>query len=233
MPGIRELKESLLHLVFPHICDGCGSDLLNRENSLCMRCVDALPLTYFEMHAENPVAKKFYGRLSFKHITAQYYFTKDSLLQQLIHQVKYKRNKELGILLGEMMGDSIKRSGRFDADLMIPLPLFPDKEKKRGYNQSTLLCQGMAACMHIPICEDIITRPMFTETQTKKGRVERWKNMEGKFTLTDPGKITGRHILLVDDVMTTGATLEACGNELLKAGNVQLSIAVLAHTAQS
>ena len=129
--------------------------------------------------------------------------------------------------LGKMMGDQLQRSGLFNADALIPLPLFPAKEKKRGYNQATLLCKGIAESMKIPVLDKVIIRPQHTDTQTKKGRIERWKNMEGKFVLVDPDAIRNKHVLLIDDVVTTGATLEACGNELLKAGNVKLSIATL------
>lgn len=164
--------------------------------------------------------------------TAQYYFTKESLIQNLMHQVKYKRNKELGLQLGRLMGNSIVRSNRFNVDAVIPLPLFPAKEKRRGYNQSMLLCEGMAATMNIPVLNDVIVRPQFTETQTKKGRVERWVNMEGKFVLVKPEAIRNKHILLIDDVITTGATLESCGTELLKAGNIHLSIATFCYASR-
>ncbi|MFI5133537.1 MAG: ComF family protein [Chitinophagales bacterium] len=232
MISLREIKDSFLHLLFPHVCAGCGSDLLSEESVLCMRCIDAMPETNFEIHASNPVEKKFWGRLPLAGATAQYYFTKESLIQNLMHQVKYKRNKELGLQLGRMMGDSIKRSDRFDVDAMIPLPLFPAKEKRRGYNQATILCEGMREHMNIPILKDVIIRPQYTETQTKKGRIERWLNMEGKFILTNPDAICNKHLLLVDDVVTTGATLEACGAELLKAGNVRLSIATLCYASR-
>lgn len=224
---VKEIKESVLHLFFPHICTGCGSDILNVESALCMRCVDAMPETNFELHPDNPVEKSFWGRLPLIGATAQFYFTKESLMQHLMHQFKYKGNRELGIQLGRMMGEQIMNSGRFDADALVPLPLFPVKEKRRGYNQATVLCQGMAERMKIPILDKAITRPQHTETQTKKGRIERWKNMEGKFILSDPDAIKNKHLLLVDDVVTTGATLEACGNELLKAENVRLSLATL------
>ena len=159
--------------------------------------------------------------------TAQFYFTKESLMQHLMHQFKYKRNKELGLQLGKIMGAKIKASARFETDALVPLPLFPAKEKRRGYNQATLLCEGMAEAMNIPVLDKVIIRPQHTETQTKKGRIERWKNMEGKFILSNPESIRNKHVLLVDDVITTGATLEACGNELLKAEGVQLSVATL------
>lgn len=192
-----------------------------------MRCIDGMPETNFEIHPNNPVEKLFWGRLPVANATAQYYFTKESLMQHLMHQFKYKGNKELGLQLGEMMGDQLQRSGLFNVDALIPLPLFPVKEKKRGYNQATLLCKGIAESMNIPVLDKVIIRPQHTDTQTKKGRIERWKNMEGKFVLTDPDAIRNKHVLLIDDVVTTGATLEACGNELLKAGNVRLSVATL------
>jgi ComF family protein len=227
MIHLKEIKDSFLHLLFPHLCSGCGSDILNEESVLCMRCIDAMPETNFELHPGNPVEKIFWGRLPLIGATAQFYFTKESLMQQLMHQFKYKRNKELGLQLGRIMGEQIKKSGRFEADALIPLPLFPAKEKGRGYNQATLLCEGMAKAMKIPVLDKVIIRPQHTETQTKRGRIERWKNMEGKFFLSNQAAIRNKHLLLVDDVITTGATLEASGNELLKAEGVQLSVATL------
>ena len=227
MIHLKEIKESFLHLLFPHVCTGCGSDLLSEESMLCMRCMDAMPETNFELHVNNPVEKKFWGRLPLVSATAQFYFSKESLMQHLMHQFKYKGNKELGLQFGRIMGDQLQRSNRFYPDVLIPLPLFPAKEKRRGYNQATVLCNGISETMKIPVLDKVIIRPHHTETQTKKGRVERWENMEGKFVLTNEEAIRNKHVLLVDDVVTTGATLEACGNELLKAENTRLSIATL------
>ena len=232
MITLKEIKDSVLHLLFPHICAGCGSDILHEESVLCMRCIDAIPETNFELHPNNPVEKTFWGRLPLTGATAQFYFTKESLMQHLMHQFKYKGNKELGMQLGKIMGEQIKKSARFEADALVPLPLFPAKEKRRGYNQATILCEGMAEAMNLPVLDKIISRPQHTETQTKKGRIERWKNMEGKFILSDADAIKNMHLLLVDDVVTTGATLEACGNELLKAENVRLSVATLCIAAR-
>ena len=149
-------------------------------------------------------------------------------MQRLMHQFKYKGNKELGLQLGRIMGELLRHSSRFSGiDALIPLPLFPSKEKKRGYNQATVICEGIAEIMDLPVVTNVISRPQHTETQTQKGRIERWKNIEGKFLLKDPSAIQNKHLLLVDDVVTTGATLEACGNELLNAQNVKLSIATL------
>ena len=228
MISFKEIKESILHVVFPHTCDGCGSDLLNIESRLCIRCLASLPETNFEQHAGNPVEKLFWGRMPLINAAARFYFTKESLMQHLMHQFKYKGNKELGLQLGRMIGNNLKSSDRFaDIDALIPLPLFPSKEKKRGFNQATILCDGIAEILDLPVLTNAITRPQHTETQTKKGRIERWKNIEGKFQLINPQAIQNKHLLLVDDVVTTGATLEACGNELLFGENVKLSVATL------
>lgn len=231
MISVKEIKDSLLHLLFPGVCAGCGGDLSNDNTSLCFKCIDAMPETNFEMHPANPAAKKFWGRLPVNHATAQYYFTRESLMQQLMHEFKYRGNKELGLQLGRLMGDRLYRSDQFGVDALVPLPLFAAKERRRGFNQATILCEGMAESMHIPVLKEIVIRSQHTDTQTKKGRIERWQNMEGKFILTDAGAVTGKHVLLVDDVITTGATLEACGIELLKANNVKLSIATLCYAA--
>ncbi len=223
----KEICDSLLQWVFPHNCSGCGSDIINRDCSLCMRCIDALPETHFEKYQGNPVEKRFWGRINVEHAAARFYFTRESLIQQLMHQFKYKGNRDLGFQLGKMMGDSINKSGWLHADALVPLPLFPAKEKRRGYNQATVLCEGMAETLHIPVLKDVIIRSQHTDTQTRKGRIERWHNMEGKFVLTNPDAINNKPLLLIDDVITTGATLEACGAELLKGENVKLSIATL------
>jgi len=219
--------DALLHLFFPHVCEGCGSDKVSKGSFLCLRCLHRLPFTHFEKFPGNPVEKRFYGRLPLLHASAQYYFTKASLVSHLVHQLKYKGNKALGLQLGKGMGDAIRLAGRFDADLIVPLPLFEKRQRKRGYNQSMLLCEGMSEVLRLPLDELCIARPMHTSTQTNKGRMERWQNMEGRFVLKDPELIAGKHILLVDDVITTGATLEACGAEILKAPGSSLSIACL------
>lgn len=225
MRWLSEIKDSLLHLFFPHVCAGCGNDQLPADSQLCLRCLAALPETRYEFHPGNPVEKIFWGRLPLVAATAQFYFTKESLLQRLMHRFKYHRERELGLQLGRIMGKQLRAAGRFPADALVPLPLFPAKEKKRGYNQAAVLCEGMAEELNLPVLTHAVTRPQYTETQTRKGRIERWKNMEGKFLLAEPAQVRNRHLLLVDDVITTGATLESCGLELLKGENVQLSVA--------
>ena len=231
--GFSNIKESLLHLLFPHVCEGCGTDILHHEHFLCIRCHADLPVTDFHLYPNNPVEKIFWGRLPLNSATAQYYFTKGSKMQHLMHGLKYKGDKELGLYLGRLMGHAFTASNRFRyIDALVPLPLFPAKEQKRGYNQATILCEGIAEVLDKPILKDIIVRTTHTDTQTKKNRTERWANMEGRFELVKPEAIKGKHILLVDDVVTTGATLEACGACLMETDNLQLSIATLCYSSR-
>ena len=228
MPLIKEIKDALLHLAFPHVCESCGTDNLQVDHILCLRCLSSLPNTNFHLHANNPIEKIFWGRIPISSATSQYYFTKESMMQHLMHQLKYKGNKEVGLYLGRLMGWAMAESNRFSSvDALIPLPLHKSKEHKRGYNQATLLCEGISTVLNKPVLKNVVIRTAHTETQTKKSRIQRWQNMEGKFELVNASAIESKHLLLVDDVVTTGATLEACGKELFKAKNLQLSIATL------
>ena len=223
----------LVHLFYPHVCTGCGSDLIEDDNLLCLHCVNELPHTNFAMHANNPVEKIFWGRLALTAAMSEFYFTKGTLIQTLIHEFKYKGNINVGMYLGAMMGSSLLSNNRFtQIDALVPLPLFADKEFKRGYNQATILCNGISEVTNIPVLKNNVVRKRFTETQTKKHRTERWENVEGSFEINNPNEISAKHILLVDDVVTTGATLEACGIEILQIENTKLSIATLAFASK-
>lgn len=227
------MKTSLLHLFFPHICAGCGSDILPVGSNLCIRCINDLPVTGFEKYSNNPVEKILAGRVSYVKVTAQLFFTKKSALQRIMHAFKYRGNKDLGHQLGLIMGNQLLESGRFaDIDILIPLPLHEKKQRRRGYNQAEVLCNGMSEILKIPVANDVVIRPSATETQTKKHRIERWRNMEGKFSLKNQNKIVNKNVLLVDDVITTGATIEACAAALLKAQVIGLNIAALCYASE-
>ena len=230
MTIIRELREAMLHLLFPHVCSGCGSDALNKASLLCPRCLGSLPETAFGRSIGNPIERKFWGRLELVAAMAQYYFTPGSLVQHLMHELKYKGNRDLGLQLGRLMGETLLASGRFPIEGLVPLPLHPSRERTRGYNQATILCEGIAESIRVPVLKEIIFRSEATDSQTRKGRIERWKNMEGRFVVRNRDDIAGRHLLLVDDVVTTGATLEACGAELNGAG-ASLSVATLCYAS--
>lgn len=230
MSFIADTKEALLHWFFPHNCAGCGSSLLEKQSCLCLKCLSKMPLTNYASTKDNAVEKIFWGRLPLQSAGASFYFSKKSLMQELLHECKYGGNKELLFQLGKMMGEHIKNQTRFDIDALVPLPLHRHKEKKRGYNQALILCEGMAEVLNLPIRKDLVIRNSSTDTQTKKDRLNRWSNMEGKFSLKEMIGI-GSHLLLVDDVITTGATLEACGQSLLQLDGVRLSIFALCYSS--
>jgi ComF family protein len=225
---------SLLHLFFPHSCAGCGSDVVEHNQLLCLQCIDRLPHTGFHRYAGNPVEKIFWGRLPIFCATSFLYFTKSSLLQHLVHQFKYNGRVEIGQFIGRRMGEALREASRFEnVDALVPLPLYASRERKRGYNQSRVLCEGIAEIMQVPVLKNVVARRTATETQTHKTRTERWANIAGRFELLQPEAIRGKHILLVDDVITTGATLEACGQELMAAGDMRLSIFTMAYSSRS
>lgn len=233
MQVIKKIISSTLHLFYPHLCNGCNSDMLNKDSLLCIECINNLPHTNYAKFEKNPIEKIFWGRLPIKAAFAEFYFDKESLLQHLIHQLKYKSNTQIGIFLGEMMGNSINNSTLYkNIDALIPLPLFADKERKRGFNQAKVICDGISNTTNIPVLNNSIIRQRFTETQTRKHRTERWQNVAESFALNNAQALAGKHILLVDDVITTGATLEACGNIILQIPNTTLSIATLAFASK-
>ena len=228
---LNTLLAALLHLFYPHNCEGCGTDVLNDDAILCSKCLYDLPITNFCNTINNPVAKTFYGRLKIEHAAAGYYFTKGSVLQHLMIQLKYRNNKAVGFYLGKQLGYQLQQSNLFaDVYAMIPLPLNPKKERKRGYNQAMIICEGIASVWPKPIIQHAVVRIHFTETQTSQDRVHRWQNMQNVFSVSDPQAIEGKHVLLIDDVITTGATLEACGAAILNVPQTRLSIAAVAWT---
>ena len=231
MTATKNYLDDLLHLLFPHTCLGCGTEVLNRTDLLCARCLLQLPVTNFLLNAGNPVEKIFYGRLPVEHAGSAFYFNKDSLLQHLVIQLKYKGNQSAGIYLGRIFGDALARAKRFDdVDVIIPLPLNEKKLFTRGYNQAALLAKGIGESWRKSVHEDAIARFLFTETQTHKDRISRWQTMEGVFSVNDTTALMNKHVLLIDDVITTGATLEACGSCILEVPGTKLSIATLAYT---
>lgn len=178
---------------------------------------------------ENPIEKIFFGRASIESATSLFFFTPASIVQRLIHQVKYKGQQQLGIYLGKLMGMELRSSSRFkDVDLVVPLPLFKDRERERGYNQAALLAKGISDSTGIPVDQTLVKRIRSSSTQTRKSREDRWKNVDGLFKVA-PLPAPGLHILIIDDVITTGATIDACANGILAMGPVRVSIMTLAY----
>lgn len=229
-PILRYL-DNVTHLFFPHVCEGCGTDVLNHDAVLCAACYEQLPATGFIATAGNLVEKKFYGQLEVQASGAAFYFTKDGMLQHLIKQLKYHGNKEAGFYLGRQLGKYLSETNRFnEVDIIVPLPLNPRKEKKRGYNQAAVIAEGIHSIWPKPVYTNAIERLIFTETQTHKDRISRWQSMRNAFAVTDANLIAGKNILLVDDIITTGATLEACGEKILEVQGTKLFIATVAFT---
>jgi len=228
MLSLKTLFQSAAHLFYPHICTGCGTDILKENDLLCLHCIHELPHTEFEKYPNNPIERIFFGRLKTVAAHAGFYFSKGELMQTLIHDFKYKGNKEIGIYLSKVVAEKMMQSNRFNnIDYLIPLPLYAEKEYKRGFNQAKIICDGMADVMNVPVLDKNVIRIHFTETQTKKHRTERWENVAESFKVLYPEQLINKHVLLVDDVITTGATLEACAQKIITIEGIKISIATL------
>lgn len=226
---LRAYFDDFTELFFPRICMVCSLSLLRNEELVCLHCLHDLPRTNFHLEERNPVAELFYGRVFVERATAFYAFSKGSRYQKLIHALKYKGMRDVGVLMGRHFAIDLLDSPHFaSVDLICPVPLHPKKEKKRGYNQSEYIAKGMAERMGKPLSVGNLVRLVDTASQTRRGRYERWENVEGIFAVRDTEGFAGKHILLVDDVVTTGSTLEACAATLLgSVPGIRVSIATL------
>ena len=229
MNTLPQIFNDLLELFYPQLCITCGERLISQEHYLCMKCWFDIPVSRFENDEKNKVAQLFWGRVHIERATSFFHYRKGSRYQKLIHFIKYKGLKELGQVTGRKFGNILAESDHFKkTDLIIPVPLHPKKQKKRGFNQSEWIARGIAETLEKPLVLNNLYRKVFTSTQTRKNRFERWQNVEGIFGVNNPGEFENRHVLLVDDVVTTGSTLEACAYELLKISGTKVSIATIA-----
>jgi competence protein ComFC len=223
------LLHDFIGLFFPKVCCACDNVLLKNEETICTRCLVSLPRTNFHLHRDNPVAELFWGRIIIQSATAFLYFSKAGRVQHLIHNFKYHGKLEVGRMLGKMFGEDLKKSDQFrNLDGIVPVPLHWSKQKARGFNQSEVFGREMAAALKVAFINDALVREKATATQTKKTRFERWQNVNYVFRLARPEKIRGKHILLVDDVVTTGATIEASAGILLEQPETRVSLGFLA-----
>lgn len=228
MPLFQELLHGLTHVFLPRLCEGCQTPLLQQEEILCLSCFQHLPRTDWHLIDDNEAAMRFAGRVPYEQVTALAVFTPDGLLQHLLHRLKYKDQQAIGIFFGKQLGYALLESSWLQqVDVLIPVPLHPKKEAKRGYNQSALIAEGVATVTgkkHLP---KALHRVKHTESQTQKSREERVANVADAFHIPDPRALTGRHVLLLDDVLTTGATIEAVAKTLLQVPQLKLSIATV------
>ena len=218
-------------LFFPEYCLGCSSGLVKGEEILCTRCILDLPRTGYQLTDENPIKEKFIGRLPVKYATAFLKFRKTGLVQHLLHQLKYNHHPEVGRRLGIFFGKEMKGAGLANEfDIIIPMPLHRSRQVKRGYNQSTMFAEGLMNSLGVPYNDTAAVRKNNTSTQTRKNKAERWENVNLAFSVRDPGAIRNKRMLLVDDIITTGASIEACGQELVNNGCKELSVVCMAES---
>lgn len=223
------LLKDFIELFFPRTCCICGRPLVGDEKELCLHCQSDLPEALNTSRHDNFVTLRLQGRVPLEAATAMLIFKRGNSTQTILHQIKYHGNERLAILMGQQLGRLLAANSLFDSvDMIIPVPLHPRKIRYRGYNQSLLICKGIVKEFTRPISDNNLIRTRHTETQTRKNREERLENMKDVFALLDPSQLQGKHILLVDDVLTTGATTEACWTALKKVEGLKISIATLA-----
>ncbi len=226
---IRTYLKDFLNLFYPSICCACGNHLYDGEECICIACRMSMPYTNDEQIKRNTTYKVFEGRVRVEAASSLFYFKKKSRVQNVLHYLKYKSHEELGNVLGSMHAEQLSKSDLFaELDVVIPVPLHPNKLKKRGYNQAALLAKGYSEMLNIILDEQSLIRIEDTSTQTRKNRYERYENMNEMFRCVDEKNIRDKNILLIDDVITTGSTLESCALELLKAGCKKVYIASVA-----
>ena len=227
------LLDDFISLFFPRTCYACGNSLFQNEKIICTSCLLHLPKTNYHKIRKNPVSKVFWGRVNLTTATSMYFYRKGGKVQHLIHQLKYKGHKEIGTFLGQIYGSQLMDIEIYkDIDLIIPIPLHHSKLKKRGFNQAECFARGLAEAMQKKIDVKSLVRQVATSTQTKKTRYRRWENVSDIFKVASPDNISGKKILVVDDVITTGATMEAFIQTIQTATNVEVSAVSIAFASQ-
>ncbi|MDQ2772551.1 MAG: ComF family protein [Bacteroidota bacterium] len=228
---LRTLWQDFVGLIYPRLCLACREPLVTGETHLCTGCRAELPYTDYHLLPpdQNPLGRRFWGKLPIRHALSYLRFVRHGRVQHLLHELKYQGQRDVGTALGQLYGSDLCAAGLApDFDLIVPVPLHPRKLARRGYNQAAAFASGLAASLQVPASNHALRRVANTKTQTKKNRVQRWENVATVFEVDDSAAIIGRRVLLVDDVLTTGATLEACGAVLLAAGAAEVSIATIA-----
>ena len=220
---------SLARLFVPRRCVVCGACLDDGEEVLCLECDIAMPRTNYHLRADNPVEQRFWGRFPLERATSYFRYGKDGDYRRILFRLKYEGRKDCAEAMGRLMAADLVRSGFFEGvDVLLPVPLHPDKQRLRGYNQSACIAQGVSAVTGIPVSVGNVRRRKFTETQTRKSAHQRWDNVDGGFEAVDAAAFAGQHVLLLDDVLTTGATLTACADALAGVEGVRFSVLALA-----
>ncbi len=231
MKVLVTVLDDFINLFFPALCRSCGESLVRGEEFICTECLVGIKRTGYHLDRGNQLEQIFWGRCAVDRAAAFSVYNRGSCIRKLIHKMKYKDDPEIGFMLGRLYGTYLKGSSFIEGiDLLIPVPLHPAKQRQRGYNQSGYIAQGLSFTTGIPVNDKILIRTSGSSTQTKRHRYERWENVQGLFTVTDSESINGRHVMVVDDVITTGSTMEACVEALTASSDTRVSVVALAVT---
>ncbi|MDR2027206.1 MAG: ComF family protein [Prevotellaceae bacterium] len=229
---LAKIWDSLFSLVFPDLCEVCGTPLVRGERYICLSCLYKMPRTKFWEKEANTVEQLFWGRVNIEHACSLFYFRKGSDYRILIHKLKYKGKYNIGLRLGEELGACLGNSPLYkNVSMIVPVPLHPLKERQRGYNQSEYIASGISNIMNLPVEKKNLIRTKYTQTQTRKNVIERWENVQSIFDVRDKSGFDGEHILLVDDVLTTGSTIESCASAVLNSCTCKVSIATVGYAS--
>jgi ComF family protein len=230
---LKGLVQDFIGLFYPRLCLACRQHLAQEEDVLCLQCEYGLPLTHYAGDVHNPLTMRLMGRVPVEAITALYHYQKDSNVAALVAQLKYKEHAEVGEIFGRRLGHSLQEHLHWNAvDVVVPVPLHPRKLQERGYNQAAILARGVAAVLGKPFIEDALKRNVYKQSQTAMDRVHRMENVLGMFSVARPEALHGKHVLLIDDVLTTGATVEACWLPMAALEKIKISVATLAAATQ-
>jgi len=219
----------LLNLFFPQVCEACNNVLADNELVICTKCRHDLPITNFHFENADNVKKVVYGRVKLEQATALLHFSKKGMVQQLLHNLKYRGHQDISGFLGTWLGAELKTIETYNQiDVVVPVPLYKTKLRQRGYNQVEQFGKAIANALNADYMDSVLIKTKATKTKVFKGRLSRWNDDGAVFAINDNLLLRGKHILLVDDIITTGATAEACAMELLKIDNIKLSLATMA-----
>lgn len=219
----------MLNLFFPSVCEACNNHLADGEVVLCLSCRHQLPVTNIHFEDSETVKKVVYGRVQLENATALLHFSKKSVVQQILHNLKYRGHQQISGFFGKWLGNELAQIEAYKSiDVVVPVPLYKTRERQRGYNQVEGFGREIAKAIDAEYCDSILVKTKSTKTQVFKERLKRWNDETSVFNLTDANYLKGKHILLVDDIITTGATVEACASVLLKTDNIKLSLATMA-----
>ncbi|MFC6996547.1 ComF family protein [Rufibacter roseus] len=232
LTGLQSLVHDFLALIYPEHCRACGGELAMGEEVICSHCRIKLPFTDFHLHPkDNLLHQVFWGRVPIQLATAFLLFQEKGRVQRLLHQLKYKGQEEVGEVLGRWHGAALKVQPDFSSvEVVVPVPLHKSKLRQRGYNQVASYAKAVAAALEVPVADDALRKNKLIRTQTKKNRQERWESMRLLYSIHKAELVHGKHVLLLDDVVTTGATVEACADALLQAGASAVSVGAIAYT---